>query len=548
MKSGNIRLLPVKGPPLRAAFTLLALAPFAFGFLALALGQDANWDLRNYHWYNAYAFLNNRYGTDFLPSQTPWFYNPLLDLPFYLLATHAPARVAGFTLGFVQGFNFILLFLLAHAALIIERAGWKVGICAGLATIGMLGGGGIALIGTTFYDNVTSLGTFLSALLMVRYHGHLMRVPLRRAIFLAVLIGLPSGLMLGLKLPCVTFCVGLCFGILAMSGPFVRLFLMSFGFGIGVLAGATITLGHWAWFLDNYFGNPFFPYFNNYFQSSFAPLSSARDVKFVPDGFWRALVFPFIFAVHPKDVVGEIDWRDWGIPILYALLPVTLGLRWWRRRSRHKPDEIAAPHATRFLLAAAAITYFVWLLMFGIYRYAVPLEMLAPLLIVLACGLLPFTIKVRETVIAVLLIMTVLSVSPGNWSRREAWLNRFVEADIPPLGNSGDLMILMAGFEPYSHLVPEFPPDIAFLRIESNFSSFSGPDDKTGVNRILRRRIRAHNGPFMLLIQPYNMDLAKDALHNVGLEVANEPCKTVTDRLYEDTKLDLCKVVRPQTE
>ena len=94
----------------RMALWILCLAPFPFGLLALALGQDANWDLRNYHYYNAFAFLNDRYGQDILPSQTPYFYNPLLDVPFYLLATHVPARVAGFALGFVQGFNFLLLF------------------------------------------------------------------------------------------------------------------------------------------------------------------------------------------------------------------------------------------------------------------------------------------------------------------------------------------------------------------------------------------------------------------------------------------------------
>src|SRR3981189_2598068 len=114
----NPSLLPPHGNPARpAAFILLFLAPFAIGALALLLGQDANWDLRNYHWYNAYAFLNGRYGTDILPSQTPWFYNPVLDVPFYLLATHVPARVAGFVLGAVQGLNFPLLFMLAYATL-----------------------------------------------------------------------------------------------------------------------------------------------------------------------------------------------------------------------------------------------------------------------------------------------------------------------------------------------------------------------------------------------------------------------------------------------
>ena len=57
----------------KLALAFLVLAPFAFGLLALYLGQDGNWDLRNYHWYNAYAFLNGRYAIDILPSQTPWF-------------------------------------------------------------------------------------------------------------------------------------------------------------------------------------------------------------------------------------------------------------------------------------------------------------------------------------------------------------------------------------------------------------------------------------------------------------------------------------------
>src|ERR1700742_910090 len=102
--------LPPKGHRARwFALAFLALAPFLAGFLALALGQDANWDLRNYHWYNAWSFVNDRYAVDLLPSQTPYFYNPLMDVPFFELATHAPARVAGYVLGFAQGLNVILL-------------------------------------------------------------------------------------------------------------------------------------------------------------------------------------------------------------------------------------------------------------------------------------------------------------------------------------------------------------------------------------------------------------------------------------------------------
>ena len=43
-------------------------------------------------------------------------------------------------------------------------------------------------------------------------------------------------------------------------------------------------------------------------------------------------------------------------------------------------------------------------------------------------------------------------------------------------------MILMAGFEPYSHLVTQFPPEIPFVRIQSNFT---GPDENKGFNQII---------------------------------------------------------------
>src|ERR1700744_2329106 len=234
----EIRLLP---PPHSASrllvFCILATAPFAFGLLALWLGQDANWDLRNYHWYNAYAILNGRYDFDLLPSQTPWFYNPALDVPFYLLATHVPAKLAGFALGFVQGFNFILLFLLAYAALIIKNVWGKIAVCTALALLGMLGGGGIALIGTTFYDNITSIGFFLSALLVIHNHHRLMAAKEPKVFWLALLLGMPAGLMMGLKLPGVVFAIGWCFGILAIGGSQRRLLIIIFAFGVGVLLG-----------------------------------------------------------------------------------------------------------------------------------------------------------------------------------------------------------------------------------------------------------------------------------------------------------------------
>lgn len=45
--------------------------------------QDTRWDFTNYHYYNAFAFLNNRLNYDIVPSSINIFFNPLLDLPLY---------------------------------------------------------------------------------------------------------------------------------------------------------------------------------------------------------------------------------------------------------------------------------------------------------------------------------------------------------------------------------------------------------------------------------------------------------------------------------
>ena len=97
----------------RVALLLCLAVPLGFGALALALGQDANWDLRNYHWYNPYAFLTGRLHTDFAAS-TP--YNPALDVPLYLGATLLSAKVFSFILGTIHGLNYVLLYLLSRAA------------------------------------------------------------------------------------------------------------------------------------------------------------------------------------------------------------------------------------------------------------------------------------------------------------------------------------------------------------------------------------------------------------------------------------------------
>ena len=90
------------------------IVPPLFGLLSVMMGQDANWDLRNYHFYNPYSFIYGRMDFDVLPSQVANFYNPLLYVPFYYAVDLLSPKWVGFLLGWIQGFNFPLLLAIAR--------------------------------------------------------------------------------------------------------------------------------------------------------------------------------------------------------------------------------------------------------------------------------------------------------------------------------------------------------------------------------------------------------------------------------------------------
>ena len=74
------------------------------GAASIALRQDSSWDLLNYHYYNAWAFVHGRHGIDWAPAQLQSFYSPFLDLPFYaMVAAGLPPAVIAFALAVPTG-------------------------------------------------------------------------------------------------------------------------------------------------------------------------------------------------------------------------------------------------------------------------------------------------------------------------------------------------------------------------------------------------------------------------------------------------------------
>ena len=134
-----------------------------------------------------------------------------------------------------------------------------------------------------------------------------------------------------------------------------------------------------------------------------------------------------------------------------------------------------------------------WLAQSGIYRYAIVLEMLGALLLVLALQRIP-----RGA--AVVLVLAVLLVSAGtrrpNWGR-DAGDATMASVHAPALG-AGAIVVTATG-DPLSYLALGLPNDVGMIGLENNIIH---PDICDGLQARVSGRLRAHRGPVWLLEDP----------------------------------------------
>lgn len=510
------------------AALFLALAPPAFGLITLALPMDANWDLRNYHYYNAYAFLAGREGDDLLVAQLPTFFNPLIDLPFFLATQAWPARLVGFALGTVQGLNILPLYGISHAVLRVAPIERRRLVAAALALLGMTGAGALSELGTTFYDNVVSLGPLAALWLVLRDHTALRSAPLRAAWPPLVVAGLISGIAIGLKEPVVTIVAGLCLAFLFAPARPARRLALALVFGAGAALGMAASSGFWMLHLWRAYGNPIFPFYNEIFRSPWALARDYRDVFYIPGSLLVRIFFPFAYLVDPR-LTGDANFRDLRILACFMLIPLA-GLAALLRRpgpADTKPALSAMPE-TRYLLTAFAIGYVVWVLLFCIYRYLIVYEMLAPLAILLSIGLLPLRPRARALAAGVMIALVVATAEPADWGRIP-WTEKWVMATPPKLADPDRTLVLITGHEPLSYLIPFFPPGVRFLRIHSGFT---GPYEPTvRFNVEMHRIVGEHRGPRYVLYNPNEARFAEEHLEAYGLIIDRTACQSVPSNI-----------------
>ena len=494
----------------------LAVTILFWGLYVLWLGKETSWDFRNYHWYIPYAFLNGREGLDMIVAHHATYYNPFQDIPFYLLATHSPAWCALLVLGLVQGSNVIPLYILGREILRITE--YRLG-AAVLALLGQTGSFGLNMFGTTYYDNTMSVLILSSIAILVVQRERLNEGPPRQVAAIAALGGFLIGSTVGLKLPEAPFAVGFAAALVALGGDWRHQYVRLLAGGLGGVLGVAVFMGYWAIHLEHLTGNPLFPYFNEVFQSPLALPETYRDVRFLPHNFWIAVAFPILFSLD-WTVAADIPFHDIRVMLAYVTAIVTIPFWLAGRRSN---DPLVTPGAARPVMAFAAISYLAWLSLFAIYRYILALEMLGPLIVAIAIGLLPMPRKIQLMTLAILFGATAI-FTHVEYIRRSPTGDPFVQADVPKIMHSEKAMILLTGNAPLGFIAPSLPRTIPLLRIDGYMVQ---PGDGTKLTQTMQHRVQKHiadGGGVYLLSDAYDMGRARAAVAQYGLRINSPKC------------------------
>jgi hypothetical protein len=507
--------------------------------VSIGMGQDANWDLQNYHYYGPWALLAGRaFDWDVAAAQLQTYFNPILDLPFYaMVAADWDPRVISAALALPAGFSAWLLAKLAWALFGgIDPPSRLVAVAATLA-IGLTAAMAVGTLGTTMNDWPGAALTLAALWLVVRaiVSGRRDKLPVGSLVAAGVLIGAASGL----KLTVGTFVVGLCVGLILRPPLGLGRLRDAAVFSLAVLAGFALTYGYWAWQLWTHFGNPIFPYANRWLGASWEAGEPFLTRRYGPHNLREWLRFPLdLYAPRPL-FVTEVPYADLRIPLTYVLAIIAGASIAVQRIMRIGPpqDDRPPPQVTQARVVVSVFwvaSFILWTGLHSILRYIVVLEVTTGLLIV---GLLRWMVRpvYANVVVATVAATLIATTQWSDWWRIEHGKQWF-DVRVPAVEPS--TLVLITSGAPLGYVLPFFPSDARHLAVRNNIND---PEMKSVIAQSVEDAIRNHAGPLYSLSFP-----AKDgeeALEPHGLRRVDGACANVKTAM-RTTPIELCRLDR----
>jgi hypothetical protein len=510
---------------------------------SVLMRQDASWDLQNYHLYNAWALLHGRLTLDLAAAGLQSYFNPLLDLPYYLLGTgplaHLPRLVAAAQGLWYGGMVFMLLRIAVRLADLQGRVFGAGDLFAVL--IGATGTMAVSQIGLSSNEMPLAMLVLSAVCLLLPLCAE---EPIARPGRQVLLAGLLCGLAAGLKPTAIVYSPALMCALLAASFGRRGAWRLCLWFGVAALGGFLVAYGWWGWQLWKLTGNPVFPMFNQFFHSDWLPATSGTDPRFLPRSAGQWLFYPCYWARENQWLVTETKFADPRYALAMAALVVLAALAWFRRKR-----PAAGSRAACMLAVFVVLAYAAWLRLFSILRYAIPIEALTGLLLLLAVqGLLVAVRKHRLPQAWLSWCMAALFLVSAGCSRYPSWWHvhygdTVFDVRVPAV-EPGSMVVLIG--QPLSYIIP-FIGDAE----SSQYIGLTAFNQRAGdhrLNSLVRERLQAHQGAIYALL---------DGDPAVGLKALQQwlpgaqftgKCTAVSSNLhshqYDGAGMYLCKVLR----
>jgi hypothetical protein len=493
------------------------LVMLAVGLYSLSLGQDLNWDLRNYHLYGPFAFLQNRIETDLAPAGMQSYFSPLLDIAYFKMVIFFGPKTVGFLLGFIQGLNFLLIYKIASKLLTLYRHNHLYSLLLALA--GVLSVGFQAEIGTVMNDSLVALFPLTSLWMILTAISLLDETDLRPVYRLLGAAGLVAGIGIGLKLVSAIYALPLCLSLLILPVHWFGRFKLALLFGVSVLVGLFVTGGYWMYEVWRLFGNPLFPQYNHIFHGELAIFESIRDIRFLPKTFFDKLFYPIIFTLNPQRA-AELVYAQYSWLVAYIAVFGLFAARVWFYL---KSDAIRRPWnlETSYLLVFFCISYFLWLNTFGIYRYLIVIELLIPLLLFV---IITYVFKARKSYIAALVFIVILTAVnlPGapSWGR-SPWSDTLYSIEPSELDTGSEPAIVYLAGMPLAWIIPALDINTPFIQIVPNFpvsEAYWQRAKMLAANRVGRRFV------VFMSYSEQEVNRAAQAMVTLGISIDESSC------------------------
>ena len=378
-----------------------------FGCLSLTIMHFPYYDWFNYHYYIGYAFVNDRYGIDFMPANYRSYFVPYLDAIQYYVLNLFNNHVKAFIF-FENWDNALAMLLLYKISNYIFKNNQKLKDYVAGWTLLYIIYAPIVILMLEF--SMTDVK--IACIILTAFYILIKKLFEKNNLKYIFISGLLLGCAAALKLTAFTYCITVFLAILFLrkriSSPFKTLGI----YCLGVIFSFSVIALPWYYKIYTHFDNPLFPYFNNIFHSSFTNNTPLIDKDFAhlkPRNLLELIIFPIMTSMNHKFGTDEFVF-DPRYTIAFIAILIILPTLIKNRKNEYYLNIIKTNHLL-LIIYFSIISYYINTAIFGTYRYIFSTYLTLALLVFIALYYICKTFTYKKFVFFSILLILCVSIN-----------------------------------------------------------------------------------------------------------------------------------------